>query len=368
MRRVFEAGGVRRWDSIFFKDRLPNRVERAQLHKDITQLLRPDEKAQYAVIVGAVGAGKSTAVRKAILELEEPKGAVYFLPPTLLIGFSSALANALGYYRPAGWADRAVRFFTGGTKGEAAAPRGTAEPQATWSVLEPCLIKAAARYCAMHGAPPVLVLDAMDLVAKADPSFFLTMQDFAKKCADMGILRVVLVCSDDGRALPLLQASSAITRADVIYEVGDISDEDATAWLETDYKMERSRAEALVDTVAGGRFPLLLMCGASPKSVDAISEEVAGKTELDLWTAGVSPTAPLFRAMLPVNRIEMPAAQHLLPESKLQALLSSNILSAHADRTYTFHDRHVERFVQRANGFVRGGKKGGKAATAGAVR
>jgi hypothetical protein len=332
--------------------------------------MRPDEKAQYAVIVGAAGTGKSTAVRKAVVELEEPKGAVYFLPPTIFVAFSSALAKALGYYRPVGWADRVVRFLTGESTGETAARSVTAEPQAMWSVLEPCLIKAAARYCAMHGAPPVLVLDGMDLVAKEDPAFFLEIQDFAKKCADTRILRVVLVISD-GRAVPLLQASSAITRADVIYEVGDISEADAITWLETDYNVERSRAKVLVDTVAGGRFPLLMMCGSSPKSVDDISEELANKTELDLWKAGVSPSAPLFRALLSSNRIKMLAAQQLLPESKLQALLSLNILSAHADLTYTFHDRHVERFLKRANesaGLVLGEKKGGKAASAGVVR
>jgi hypothetical protein len=37
---------------------------------------------------------------------------VYFLPPTLLGAFSSALAHALSFSRPVGWADRAVRCFT----------------------------------------------------------------------------------------------------------------------------------------------------------------------------------------------------------------------------------------------------------------
>jgi hypothetical protein len=347
MLRVFVKGGVHGWDSYFFKDRLPNRVERKQLHEDLTKLLRPDMRAQYAVIVGAAGTGKSTAVRKAIVKLNKPKGAVYFLPPTLLSGFSTALAHALGYYRPIGWANRVVRFLSGETKEEAAAPPITAEPHATWSALEPSLVKAAALYREKHGAPPVLVLDGMDLVAKKNPAFFLEIQDFAKKCADTGILSLVLVFSD-GRALPLLQASSAITRAGVIYEVGDISDADATAWLEKEYAVEGSRVKALVDTVSGGRFPLLMMCGTSHKSVDAISRELDIKTEEDLQRVGICPTAPLFRALLASNSLERSKAHYLLPESKVQELLSLNVLSAHPDRTYTFHDRHVERFMERA--------------------
>ena len=347
MSLVFEAGGVRGWDSYFFKDRLPGCVERAHVEKDITALLRPDLKAQYAVIVGAAGTGKSTAVRKALSKLSKPKGAVYFLPPTLLFGFSSALANALGYYRPIGWVDRVVRLFTGETKEQEAAPPSHTEPQATWQLLEPCIFRSAKRYATLYGVPPVLVLDGMDLVAKEDPVFFSKIQDFAKKCADTGMLSVVLVLSE-GRALPLLQSSSAITRAGVIYEVGDISDQEAEEWLVERYKVERTRAKQLVNDVAGGRFPLLMMCGMSTKSVDDIVEELGNKTELDLWKAAVSPSAPLFRALLTSKRIKMRAAHELLPESKVQELLHMNILSAHPDRTYTFHDRHVERFIERA--------------------
>ena len=181
-------------------------IQRTELHEDLTQLLRPDKKAQYAVVVGAAGTGKSTAVRRAVRSLNEPKGAVYFLPPTLLTSFASELARVLGYYRPVRWADRVVRLVTGETE-EVQAPPLAAEPQATWSVLEPCLVNAAARYRAKHGKPAALVLDGMDLVAKKDPGFFLKVQDFAKKCADAGILSVVLVFSD-GRALPLLESSA----------------------------------------------------------------------------------------------------------------------------------------------------------------
>jgi hypothetical protein len=106
---------------------------------------------------------------------------------------------------------------------------------------------------------------------------------------------------------------------------------------------------ALVDTVAGGRFPLLMMCGTSSKSVDAISRELDNKTEEDLQRVGIGPTAPLFRALLASNSLVRSKAHALVPESKVQELLRLNILSAHPeDRTYTFHDRPVARFMERA--------------------
>ena len=256
--------------------------------------------------------------------LKEPKGVVYFLPPTLLSGFPSALADTLGY----------------------CCPVATSEPHATWQTLEPCILKAAELYTSKHGVPPVLVLDGMDLVAKEDPAFFVKMQDFAKKSADMGTLSVMFVFSD-GRALPLLQSSSAITRAGVIYEVDDISDEEAGKWLINEYAVKETDAVALVNQVAGGRFPLLTMCGVSKKSVDAISEELDTKTEEDLQQAGVSPDALLFRSLLALKRIKRNKAHEMLPKAQVQELLSLNILLAHPDRTYSFHDRHVERFMER---------------------
>lgn len=331
----------------FCQRQAPQSVETCAAPGGHTRLLRPDKHAQHAVIAGAVGTGKSTAVRKAILQLEEPKGAVYFLPPTMLFGFSSALANALGYNRPAGWADRVANFFTGESKPPPAVAPTTSEPHATWMRLEPCLVKAAARYRAKHGAPPVLVLDAMDLVAKEDPSFFLEVQDFARRCADTGILRVVLVVSE-GRGLPLLQSLSTDTRAGVIYEVGDVSDNEATEWLTKNYNLDAARAAALVDTVAGGRLWMLSNYGASSRSVDAISRELDIQTGVDLLHVGLRPDAPLFRALLSANAIATGKAHALLPGAKLQQLLSRNILSAHPDGTYTFHDRHVLRYMVRA--------------------
>ena len=369
MRKVFEEGGLRGWEKHFRKDQGPNCLPRTELLKDMSELLRPGKLPQYTVIVGAAGtgksaghtppgvfvaltnrtfAGKSTAVRKAIVGLKKPKGVVYFLPPTLLSGFSSALADALGYRRPVAWADRVVRLFTGETKEQAGMPPTTSEPHATWHALEPCIVKAAELYTSKHGVPPVLVLDGMDLVAKENPEFFVTMQNFAKKCADTGTLSVMLVFSD-GRALPLLQSSSAITRAGVICEVGDISDEEARSLLRNTYSVKDvDRAAALVDQVAGGRFPLLIKCGLSSKSLDAISRELDIKTRDSLRKVGVRATEPLFCKLLSSSCIDMDTAHELLPESKVQELLRLNILLAHPDGTYSFHDRHVTRFMQRA--------------------
>jgi len=348
MCKVFAAGGVRDWSSDWTGDSGANHVSRAQLEVDVSELLTPSRpsETQYVVIVGAAGTGKSTSVRRAVRALPAPKGAIYFLAPSAVSCFSTELAQAVGHYRTARWADACLRLATGETKEEAPPPAAAAEPRATWNALRLSILRAAKQYRDAHGVPPTLVLDGMDLVARRDVDFFLELQDFAKLCADKGVLRVVFVFSD-GRALPLLQASSAFTRARAVYEVCDIDDAEAVAWLQAEYQLDG--AKDIVASIAGGRFPLLRQCADSRGTLEEMRKVLDTKTAADLIRLGVSPTAPLFRALVTNGgRVTESAAAALLDDAKLQELLRLNILSTHADRTYSFNNRHVALFVQRA--------------------
>ncbi len=115
--------------------------------------------------------------------------------------------------------------------------------------------KTARAYKAKHQRPLVLVIDAADRVAQYDPKFFFVLQDFAKDCADKGILRVVFV-SPEGVALPVLESSSAWSRALSPIEEGEISDEDAVKYLESEGVIHDDAVDA-VKNITGGRFSLL---------------------------------------------------------------------------------------------------------------
>jgi energy-coupling factor transporter ATP-binding protein EcfA2 len=305
------------------------------------------KETHYVVIVGAAGTGKSTLVRRVIGKLPAPKGVVYFLCPSAAACFSTELAQAVGHYRAARWADACLRFVTGETKEQTPPPPAAAEPRATWNVLRLSLLQAAKRYLYTHGEPPTLVLDGMDLIARRDADFFLELQDFAKLCTDMGVLRLVFVFSD-GRALPLLQLSSAMTRARTVYEVCDISDEEAVAWLQAQYQLADDRACEIVTSIAGGRFPLLRQCADSRGSPEEQRGVLDTRTAAELIRLGVSPSAPLFQALACDGRVKESAAAAMLEDAKLQELLRLNILSVHPDSTYSFGTRHVARFIAQA--------------------
>jgi hypothetical protein len=72
-------------------------VNRNLLNQRLKMILHPEESDQYAVIVGEKGCGKSTAVRKVLSSLPEPRGVVYFDCPANPKEFSTKLLKRLEY-------------------------------------------------------------------------------------------------------------------------------------------------------------------------------------------------------------------------------------------------------------------------------
>jgi len=93
---TFEASNADWLNSHFSKDLLAS-VKRPLLEEDLGKLLHPDISNHYAVVIGASGTGKSTAIRLAVRSLSDPKGIVYFLTPEVLEYFSTELAEQVGY-------------------------------------------------------------------------------------------------------------------------------------------------------------------------------------------------------------------------------------------------------------------------------
>jgi hypothetical protein len=348
---AFEEGGARaapwaslpQWDAAFRNADADARVPRPELVAGLIALLRPAATKQYTVVVGESGTGKSTAVRDAMRSMPMPKGAVYFLTPELVASFSSELARAVGYASPFDPLASVFNELAGQPP-----PLARSMDGVVWRELRRALLEAAARFRTKHARPAVLVIDAVDYIAKKDPVLFGDLQDFAKVCADAGSLRVMFV-SSEGAALPMMRASSAWSRALPPFEVQDIDDA-----LAADYLIERGvarpAAEEAVSTIAGGRFALLLHVASSlpNKSIAAIRAELDVTTSAVLKTLGLKPADNFFRALLANGRVMSDVALDLLPAATLAALLRANVLAMHPDGAYTTHARHVETFLRHA--------------------
>jgi hypothetical protein len=196
-----------------------------------------------------------------------------------------------------------------------------------------------------------LVLDAADRVAKSDPAFLTQLQDFAKDCADLvgGPLLVVFV-SGEGTVLPVLQSSSAWSRAAAPLEIGDVDDSDAIEYLVKTKGVPKDDAVDAVSTITGGRFALLntYIRSRSAGSSNAEIRDVYYKTtDETLKNIGIASNNALFRALIREKKYDTNKALDIegMTKDKLEALLKANILAVHPNKTYTFHSRHVETFV-----------------------
>eukprot|EP01132_Coremiostelium_polycephalum_P010812 gene10812-13244_t len=97
--------------------------------------------------------------------------------------------------------------------------------------LEPFIEEAATRYKQKHGKAPVLVIDNINWLALEDQKMLKVLQDFAKIHADKAGLIVVFV-SSDGNGPKYLRDHSSFSRCRMPpYEIGDISDEEASEFL-----------------------------------------------------------------------------------------------------------------------------------------
>ena len=324
-------------------------VDRKDLVDRLNPILRPLMSKTYVVIVGENGTGKTTAVRQALSASKSPKGAVYFNCPIAVNKFSIKLANLVEFREQLDVSGGAKRRIESTTK-EEKVPDLKDEPLATFTILMQPLIDAAAKFKAKYGRPMVLVIDSADRIAKKNPDFLGELQDFAKDCADEGNLRIVLI-SSDGSALPLMMACSSWSRADKPpFEIGEISDDQAVEYL-TKLGVREDEAKVAVANLTGGLFVSLNdFATASLKGMTY--EQLVKQRDRALRERLIDSKIPLrhdlFYHLAKHKSVGTAEARDLeMEKTQLDLLLKNNILAAHPNKTYTFHDRHTAVWFSR---------------------
>ena len=342
MVRTFEKGGARGW----YVKKNTAHVERPELLASLEALLQPDESDNYAVVIGEHGTGKSTAVRDTIVALEDPKGVVYVSTPNVVAHFGTELAKAVGYNFVFWDVIGGFRRQMSRAEKYDSAPSFSDEPLASYWPVQQALLNTATAYKKKHNRPIVLVIDAADRIAKDNRKFFGILQDFAKDCADQGLLRVVFV-SSEGVALPLLQSSSAWSRSLRPIEVGEITDDQAVAYL-VKRGVDEGNAQAAVKNITGGRFSMLVEHAGEfqarsnaewAEDLERRLNNFLGKSKFDANSKGF--------ALLLESRV---AEIMLLPyfsSSQIDELLKANVISLHSNGTCSFQARYIERFFEK---------------------
>ena len=324
-------------------------IDRKALVENLLPILQPEESSNYVVIVGEKGTGKTTAVRQALAALERPRGAVYIDCPETADEFSVSLAGLIGFRGQLDITGGAKRRLESTTK-EEKVPDPKDEPLATFKRLRRPLIDAAATFKAKNGRPMVLVIDSTDFLAKQCPVFLGFLQDFAKKRADAGDLRIVFI-SSDGSALPLLMARSSWSRAKKPpFEIGEIPDDRAVEYL-TKKGVREDEAKVAVANLTGGLFVALNDFATSSlegMTYEQLVEQRDRALRLRLIDSKVPIRHALFQHLAKHQSVEIDKARDLgMGKAQLEGLLKDNILAVHPNNTYTFHDRHTATWFSR---------------------
>ena len=313
-------------------------VSRAVLMADLLPILQPDHSKQYFVILGEKGVGKSTAVRQTIRQLEGPRGVIYVMAPSASANaFLNRLTTATRYREPVGFFELIRRRATGST-GNVAVSSGL------WDVLEKKLLEVGKAYLAKYNRPPVLVIDAADIIYKEDAQLLSRIQGFAKAAADSGCLRVVFVISETS-AFEMLQSHSHASRSEV-FVVGEIEDNEAVEYL-VSKGINKKNATDAVARITGGRFALLnsyVSAHLRGLTNDQVLANYHAATKDALVDAGIKATNPLFLAVSS-RQLESSEAKELVEPDKLAQLTRENILTVNpSTRLVAFNSRHIQTF------------------------
>lgn len=318
-------------------------VERPQEERGLAALLCPREVSTYAVVLGHVQCGKSTLVRKVIRSIEGPKGLVYCNVPVKTNNFIDCLRDVLGFNlaEMLPFERRSAKQFRQN--------RMTIDQQALWLDVRNHLFAAGKAYRAKHGRPIVLVVDSADLLAREQPQLLIAMQDFAKTCAEKGLLRIVFM-SSDGSVVSLMQTRLSWPHFVELFEVGDISDRQAENLLMQE-GIPRMVAKVAVEHITGGCFRSLqefLQIYNPEEPVESLIRDLDMKMSRAMQHLNLLVQPDLFHDLLSRPAMHRHHQMHkLLQIAQIETLLEHNIIVLNPRGFYTFGSRQVAAFFRR---------------------
>lgn len=358
--KAFEEGSVQRGFTAAHDG--VNRVERPDVEAQIELMLARNEK--YGIIIGEKGTGKSTAVLHFINKKKtSPRGIIYVDCPENAESFPSLLGSMVHYRPQADLEGRVRRLASGMSKEEKDIDFGT-DPSALFyrQGLRDHLLSAAITFSDKHKRPVIIIIDSADRLAREQPRFLKKLQELAKTGANMKALTFVFVASDF-HILSVMESHGAYSRAAEPLEIGPISDSDAIAYLTKRYKViSEDEAKQAVTTITGGVFVELQRYGEARAAGIEYSSILARRDDTvrgALHKIGVDSRHPTFQKLCEAKALMSTPVRQELGDSVVDSLLASNILSRHADRTVTFHDRHVAHWF--SSQFIKEGREEAKA-------
>ena len=218
----------------------------------VNNFIRPKPESKlFGVILGPTGTGK-TYLTQSVCNRDSREGVLYYHIQEDI--YPTGMAKAIGMrLEPNGLFDVLMSYF--GIHFTQYYKLDNNDHKAVQQVLA-LLGERSETFREKHGFMPTFFIDGIDLVAKSDKNVFRKIVNEAKRLANAGSLRIVLV-SSEGTIMPLLHNNSSYSRAKTI-EILDI-DKEKTVQYMVDYEMPEMLA-INVFALVGGRLTMLVSC------------------------------------------------------------------------------------------------------------
>lgn len=215
-----------------------------------------------------------------------------------------------------------------------------------------------------------MVLDGVDLIAKADPKVFVYLIDCAKYLANLKHLRIVLV-SSEGNVMPLIGITSSKTRITSVCEIVDLPDKEVKEFLHVE--MDEDIVEQVL-AITGGRLIYMIQALSIYEKL-LVNGQIEGKevpTAIESRLMSRFVNKGMEEMMLQDTfRVKEAISKHLasqestslsvrnlckqLPTEVVKAeivkavkhLIDINFLRYQAEEKVTFHSKLVERYVRK---------------------
>ncbi|KAI9770608.1 MAG: hypothetical protein M1840_003200 [Geoglossum simile] len=262
-----------------FSELAQDTLPRDAIVSEAKKFITPDKKPRgYSFVIGEHGTGKTNLIQLIVNSSKTPKGIIYMTIPntddvntnhTIVI---NTMRKALGWsFDPVlDSRDTATTIF---------------------EILK-VFSRVALKYRDVHQAIPVLIIDNAN---KLPELLLAQFQDFAKEASDSDIATVIFV-SSGGRILHHMRERSAWSRVQRIFEIGDVSRDEALQYLRLQ-GIDDKIAAKIYDLV-GGRMILLKSAARNIQDgagINDLRRALLNEAKHQLRIAGMLPRGECYK-------------------------------------------------------------------------
>ncbi|RHZ79006.1 hypothetical protein Glove_152g9 [Diversispora epigaea] len=298
----------------------------------LKEILDPvKNQSSYHVVCGEHGTGKTTLVKIASKKVKQ--GVIYVNVPTCIEDFGIEFEKALNFAfkKRISFTKQLIRKL-GSTNDDSDIPM--------WRKALITFNRVAKIYKTKYDKPAVIVYNNISQLIHEDSKILDVLQDDAKENVDKGIYIAVFICSEEV-ILRRMESRSSWSRAEIVIEIDDFSEEESMEYLTKKRKINEEVAKQLYNLVGGRIVDLKFV---ATKFIVGNSFEAKLLKNQKYYEAGKQ----VINVLLTSKEIDTNVFREIFTnEEEYDEVLKANVFAYHPLRgTVSFQSRSIEYYIQ----------------------